>query len=153
VSSLAVTPFPDANMPDEPNAFAHWVFDAIWVHRRFGGVRDAYAPHAHWTGPSERRLFGHGEIAGWLVALFACSSDARVSVDHVASVTEGPFIEIAVRWTLVGTHDGVGLYGAPSGKTLSILGVTHWRTLGMQIVDDVTIYDEIALFRQMAGGL
>ena len=152
VLSDAATPFPTAPLPDasaDPHAFAHAFFDCIVNHRRFGNVRIAYSPSAHWAGPGRRRLFGWGEITGWFTALIGSFGDARISVQHVAAV-DG---EIAVRWELAGTHDGGALYGAATSENVYILAVTHWRIAHNVIVDEVTVFDEVALMRQIEGGL
>ncbi len=152
VRSNAATPFPTAPLPDpsaDPHAFAHAFFDCVVNHRRFGAVRNAYSPSAHWTGPGGRRLFGWGEITGWFTALIGSFGDARISIQHVAAV-DG---QIAVRWELAGTHDGGALYGAATSEPVYILAVTHWRIAHNVIVDEVTVFDEVALMRQMEGGL
>lgn len=156
VLEAPLTPFPSATLPDpshDPHSFAHAFFDSVVNHRRFSLVRDAYSPAAHWAGPGGRQLFGWGEIAGWFTALIGSFGDARICVDHVAAV-DG---QIAVRWELAGTHDGSALYGPATGEPVYILAVTHWRIApnsseGM-IVDEVTVFDEVALMRQMEGGL
>ena len=112
-------------------------------------TRDAYSPAAHWSGPGGRRLFGWGEIAGWFTAIIGSFGDTRISIQHVAAVDD----MIAVRWELAGTHDGGALYGAATNKPIYILAVTHWRIAQGVIVDEVTVFDEVALMRQMEGGL
>ncbi len=152
VRSGSPTPFPSATLPDpeaEPQAFAHAFFDTIVNHRRFGMTREAYSPAAHWAGPGGRRLFGWGEIAGWFTALIGSFGDARISIQHVTAVND----MIAVRWELTGTHDGGALYGAATNEPIYILAVTHWRIAHGVIVDEVTVFDEVALMRQMEGGL
>jgi predicted ester cyclase len=152
IRSLAPTPFPTSALPDpecDPHGFAHALFDSIVNHRRFGLVRQAYSPAAHWSGPGGRRLFGWGEIAGWFTALIGSFGDARISIQHVAAVDD----MIAVRWELAGTHDGGALYGPASGEAIYILAVTQWRFDHGMITDEVTVFDEVALLRQMEGGL
>jgi predicted ester cyclase len=152
IRDLPPTGFPSNALPDlHSNAigFAHAFFDSVLNHRRFGTVRDVYSPAAHWQGPGGRRLFGWGEITGWFTALIGSFGDARFRVQHVAAVDD----MIAVRWEMAGTHDGPALYGAPSGEACYILGVTHWRVTHGVIVDEVTVFDEVALMRQMEGGL
>lgn len=156
VRAAPATRFPQGALPDpsrDPHAFAHTVFDRIVNHRRFGTVRDVYSPAAHWAGPGARRLFGWGEITGWFTALIGSFGDARLTVDHVAAVKGDAGHDIAVRWRLAGTHDGGALYGAASGQPVYILGVTHWRIAQGVIIDEVTIFDEVALLRQIEGGL
>ncbi|GBF57948.1 hypothetical protein PbB2_01619 [Candidatus Phycosocius bacilliformis] len=140
------------NPADKPEEFAHLVFAQIWNLRRLARVREVYAPHAHWAGPDARYLFGHGEISGWIGALLSMSQGARIRVDHVGAVQEGPYTDIAVRWSLAGRHDSTGLYGSATGVPLYILAVSHWRTLDGVIVDETTIFDEIALWHQLSGG-
>jgi predicted ester cyclase len=151
VRSEPATSFPAGAMPapDDALAFATAFFDRIVNHRRFGQVRHIYSPSAHWAGPGGRRLFGWGEIAGWFTALVGTFGDCRIQVQHVAAVAD----EIAVRWEVAGTHDGPALYGTLTGEACYILGVTHWKIVGGLIADEVTIFDEVALMRQMEGGL
>ena len=152
IRELPPTAFSNSALPNpdqDPQAFARAFFDQILAHRRFGRVREAYSAAAHWAGPGGRRLFGWGEIAGWFTALIGSFGDARIHVQHVAAVDD----MIAVRWELTGTHDGPALYGAPTGEQIYILAVTHWRIAHSVIVDEVTVFDEVALMRQMEGGL
>lgn len=156
IRDQAPTPFPQGPLPNparEADAFARAVFDRLLAHRRFNVVRDAYSPAAHWAGPGGRRLFGWGEIAGWYTALIGSFGDARIAVDHVAAVATESGQEIAVRWRLAGTHDGGGLYGPATREPVFILAVTHWRIASGVIVDETTVFDEVALMRQMEGGL
>jgi predicted ester cyclase len=156
VKSTPLGSFPQTTFPDpltDAEGFAHRVFQTLINHRRFGAVRDVYSPTIHWAGPGSRRLFGWGEVTGWYIALIGSFGDARLRVDHVASVQVGNDLQIAVRWSLAGTHDGPALYGAPSGKPIYILAVTHWLIRNNRIIDDVTIFDEVALLRQIEGGL
>jgi hypothetical protein len=148
-------PFPALTLPppSEAEAFAQAVFDTVWNHRRLTLVRDVYSPAAHSQQPGGRLLFGHGEIAGWATALLATFSDARFRIDHVASVDGEAGRDIAVRWEMAGTHDGAGLYGPSTGEEAYVLAVTHWRVRDGVIVDEVTVFDEIALLRQLEGGL
>ena len=152
VIDAPVTNFSNHAMPNpghDPHAFAQAVFDQIIAHRRFGRVREAYSPAALWAGPGGRRVFGWGEITGWFTALIGSFGDARIRIQHIAAVDS----MIAVRWELAGTHDGPALYGAATGEPVYILGVTHWRIAHGMIVDEVTVFDEVALMRQMEGGL
>jgi len=57
-----------------------------------------------------------------------------------------------------GHHLGHGMLGAPTGHRVSVLGITHLHVRDGLIVDDWTLYDELAMLTQlkmgeMAGGL
>lgn len=140
-------PLPPAEA--DPHAFARALFARLWGDRRLAAVREAYAPNVRWEGPGARTLFGWGEVTGWYAAMHAALPGAHVSLDHLAAVREGPHVEIALRWTLAAEHGGGALYGAPTGRRVLILGVTHWRVTGGRIAREWTVYDEVALWRQL----
>jgi predicted ester cyclase len=153
----APTPFPDSPMPPaaDADALVGWFVDTVLHHRRFAAVRDLYHPNARLHLPGGRRLFGHGEAIGWLAALLGTFGGARLVVDHVAAqpVSNDPAdgTDIAWRWTLAGEHRGPALYGPATGRRTVILGVTHWRIMGGRIAAEWTVFDEIAVRRQLAG--
>ncbi|MFM2042387.1 MAG: hypothetical protein RLY86_963 [Pseudomonadota bacterium] len=151
-------PAADHARPDpvrEPEAFVRSLYHSLWNRRMLGRVRDLYAPNARLEAPGGRRLFGHGEIIGWIVALLAAVPDARLSVDHVAAVGHpeaADGVDIAVRWQIAGTHRGDSLYGPATGRRLLILGATHLTIAAGRIQRECTIFDELALLRQIFGG-
>jgi predicted ester cyclase len=104
--------------------------------------------------PSGRRWFGRG---GWIGAwnqLTGVLASPRLVVDHWAA-TPLPRDEMAValRWSLAGAHVQPGVYGPPTGRDLLVLGVSHYRLRGGRVIEDVTVFDELAMLRQLAGGL
>jgi predicted ester cyclase len=143
------TPEPAA----DPHGYAQSVFGDGWNERNFSGLAAHYSPTVEWYGPAGRQLFGAGAVVGFCASLLAAIPDAVVSVDHVAAV---PFLDlgtdVAVRWSLAGTHTGPGLHGAASGNPVYLLAVTHWRICDGKIVEEWTVYDEIALLRQLLQG-
>jgi hypothetical protein len=54
---------------------------------------------------------------------------------------------------MAGEHDGPALYGAPSRRPVYVLGISHWRVQDGRIVEEQTVIDDIALLRQIEGGL
>jgi predicted ester cyclase len=157
VRAATPTPFPDRAVPDahaDPEAWVCWFVDCVLNHRRLAAVRDAYAPNARVHAPGGRRLFGHGETVGWWAALLGCFGGARVRIDHVAHqpAPDGA-LDVALRWELAGRHDGPALYGAPSGRDCYILAATHWRIERGRVAREWTVFDEVALLRQIEGGL
>lgn len=142
-----------ADAAQDPEAYAKAVMHEVWNRRMFGKVRDIYASNAVLHGPSGRQMHGHGEIIGNIVNLMAALPDARMSVDHVCAIPCGDKgTDIAVRWTLAGNHTGAGLYGAPTGRRIMILASSHWRISDGKIREEWTIFDELAVLRQIYGG-
>lgn len=149
-AATTVAPLPAPADDDFPEAWAESAINA----RMFGRLAERYSPAARMLAPGGRHLLGRAEITGWWFELVGALPDARVIVEHVAAV---PFGErgrdVAIRWLLAGRHTGIGRYGAPSGRDVLILGCTHWRVVDGQITDDWTVFDDLAVLRQVAGGL
>jgi predicted ester cyclase len=150
------TPALTTSKPDPattPLDFARWYFACILQNMTAQAIAAAYAPQAQITLPDERRALGHAAIATARAAIFDCFTDGAFTPDHIGSVVEGPYTDIALRWSYTARHTRNGRYGSPSGRDIYILAVTHLRTIDGQVVEEWTVFDELALRRQIAGGL
>ncbi len=134
----------------EPAAFANAVFGSIWNGRRPDLLPSAFdfRVGAHLT--AGRDLYGTVEYREYLERFFTAVPDLAVSVDHVADIPYlGAARDIAVRWTLSGAHKGDGLFGPASGAPICIMGVSHWRVVNGRIREEWTVFDELAVHRQI----
>ena len=132
--------------------------ESIWSARDFQAVREIYSPVARLHGPSGRELFGHAEIVHHARSLLAGLVDVRYRIDHVAvtpaeACAEPEAVSVALRWTLTGRYAEHGLYGQPTGARLFLLGATHLDMIGDRIVEEWTVFDELAVLAQVAGAL
>ena len=59
---------------------------------------------------------------------------------------------VSARWRLCGLHEGIGMYGAPTGKPVEILGITQYRFENGKIVEAWEIYDGLDVMRQLCLG-
>ena len=129
-----------------------WVanhFSRIWNIRRFDHIVLAYAPEviAHWAGG--RVASGQRNLASLIIALLASLPDATLRVENVCWSEETDGVIVAVRWTLEGTTAPGGLLGAvPAGRPVSIMGMTHLRFAGPVVVEEWTMFDEVAVVAQ-----
>ena len=74
-------------------------------------------------------------------------SDARVTVDD--QVAEGD--KVATRWTGHGTHDGEIAGIAPTGKEVTITGLTISRLENGMLVEDRTVWDTFGMLVQLGA--
>jgi hypothetical protein len=112
----------------------------------------AASVEARW--PSNRHGWGRGAWIGHLVQLRSLLHRPRFSLDHWAARSlPGPDIAVALRWTLAGEHRGLGVWGPPSGQDILVLAVSHYVLRAGRIVQDITVFDELAILRQVRGGL
>ena len=55
----------------------------------------------------------------------------------------------AVRWTLKGKHDGLGLFGEPSGAELYLMGISHAEFSPWGLRREYVVFDETAIWKQI----
>ena len=123
----------------------------IWNWRMFGDIRRLYAPHVQWHGPRMKEVSGTAMVTQQLIGLLAMIPDATWTPHHICSIAhanEGGS-KIAVRWTLEGRHTGAGALGPPTARPLTVMGISHYHLKGGRIVDEVTLWDELALRVQL----
>ena len=134
------------------NTVEGWVanhFSRIWNARRFDYIPDAYAPDviAHWAGG--RVASGQRNLGSLIIGLLASLPDATLRVENVCWSEETDGVIVAVRWMLEGTTRPGGLLGdAPAGQPVSVMGMTHLRFAGSVVVEEWTMFDEVAVLAQ-----
>ncbi len=118
----------------------------IWNWRLLNKIPVYYAPTCPLHGPSGRELYGHGDVKAFVLHLLAAFPDAVLQIDDLYwNGNERDGYRTASRWTLTGTHRGLGHYGRPTGKQVRLLGTTSHRIKGGQIVEEWTLINELAL--------
>jgi predicted ester cyclase len=147
---------PPCSWPDphaDPIEWAMAFVGGILNGRKLAQIREIYFPNVRVNAPGGRSLFGHGEAIGWWTGLLGCFSGAKIRADHICAQPAEHGVDIAMRWELTGVHSGSALYGSPSGREVYILAVTHWHVRSGRVQEEWTVFDEIALLRQIEGGL
>ncbi|MEY8099229.1 ester cyclase [Falsihalocynthiibacter sp. S25ZX9] len=129
-----------------------------WLHeihnkRMFGKIKDVYAPTVQYHGPLMKELYGHGAVTHQVVGLYSSVSDGFFMPQHVCSQPcEEGGTKVAVRWIIEGHHLGWGVLeelGAPTGKRVQIMGMSHFHIKNGKIVDEWTNYDEMSILMQV----
>lgn len=139
---------------DHPAAGPARMLRLAFVEDLYGEAAEALSPAAEVRWPSNRNGYGRGYWSGCAMQLRSMLHRAALRVEHAAArpLPAGD-IAVALRWSMAGTHGGIGPWGPPSGRELLLMAVSHYRLRGGAIVEDVTIFDEVAVLRQIAGGL
>ena len=123
----------------------------IWNRRMFSEIFRLYAPTYECHSASGRELYGHDDYLQFVLNWLAAFPDARMFIEHFAvqgSAETG--YRVALRWYLLGTHEGQGIYGRPTGKRVRIMGITHQHVRDGKLVAEWTVFDELALMAQLA---
>ena len=139
---------------DHPAAIPARLLDLAFGHDLYGEAAALLSPVAEVRWPAHRHGFGRGFWAGCVTQIRAVLHDVRWRLDHVAArpLPHGE-IAVALRWSLAGRHGGAGVWGPASGRELYLMAVSHYVLRDGVIVADTTVFDELAILRQIAGGL
>lgn len=95
---------------------------------------------------------GHsfGDADRFWMSLRAAFPDAAFAIHHVIG-RDDPMMppRAAVRWSLTGKHSGWGVFGAPTGAPVHVLGITHAEFGPWGLRREYTLFDETAIWKQI----
>jgi hypothetical protein len=116
----------------------------------FAAVMATYDRAAHLTLPGGRTE--HGAVAAdqFWVGLRASFPTARLVIEHrIGREDPGMPPRSAVRWSLIGKHEGRGMFGPPSGAEVHLRGASHaeWGPWGLR--RDYVLFDEVHVWKQI----
>ena len=129
-----------------------------WLHevynrKMLGQIADLYAPTAQYHGPLMAELYGVASIIHQTLGLIGSLPDAAFTPQHICTTPcEEGGEKVAVRWIMEGHHLGYGILnhlGAPTGKRVQMMGITHFHYKNGKIVDEWRVYDEASALVQV----
>ena len=125
----------------------------IYNKRMLGRVREVYAPQVRWHGPLMKEITGRTGVIHQIMTLVGSIPDCAFVPQHICSVPcEEGGEKVAIRWTLEGHHTGWALLGKPTGHRVSVLGITHLHIIEGKVVEEWTVYDQLAMLTQIKMG-
>ena len=109
-----------------------------------------YDRACHLSLPGGREVHGRAEATTFWLALRAAFPTARFTIAHQIG-RHDPLMppRSAIRWSLSGCHEGWGMFGAPSGAEVHVMGVSHVEFGPRGLRREVTLFDEIAIWKQI----
>jgi hypothetical protein len=144
-------PAPD-RIGEDPEAFVRAALHQMWNRRDLSALQRIYAPDVVFEGSTGRVFRGPGQIRAWMLSLLAMFPDLALSVDDLywmGNPEEG-FL-IAIRWSALGAHRGVGPYGPPTGREAHLWGITQWVAREDRVVREWTVFNEFGALMQLLG--
>ena len=137
-----------------PAALPATMLAAAFREDTYGDAAQAMSPAAEIRWPSNRHGYGRGFWTGCLIQIRSALHDPAWRLEHIAArPLPGGDVAAALRWSLTGVHLGDGIWGPASGRDVLVMAVSHYRLRDGLIVEDTTVFDELAVLRQIAGGL
>ena len=129
-----------------------------WLHevynrRMLGKLKDVYAQGVQYHGTNMCELYGPAAVLQQTLKLIGTMPDCAYTPLHICSrPCEEGGEKIAVRWIMEGHHLGYALLGAPTGHRLFVMGMTHYHVVNEHVVEEWTVYDELAMLAQIKLG-
>ncbi|WP_408008297.1 ester cyclase [Pseudalkalibacillus sp. A8] len=127
------------------------MYNKVWECRLFNYVTNFYADHAVIHYINDQDLIGFDRIQEMIISLFASFPCAKFIIERVTcnqGISKNEW-DVSVRWRLQGLHEGIGVFGKPSGKPVEILGASHLKVRDEKIVEEWIVFDAIDVLRQI----
>jgi predicted ester cyclase len=126
------------------------LFHNVYNRKNLAAIDKAYAQTVRWNGPTNRTGYGRSEVKGMARMLMSTFPDLGLHVDEVywmGNDTDG--YAVSVRWTAAGSHRGYGLYGKPTGRRISMWGISQLYFQHGKIVEDWMLFNELDVMAQI----
>jgi predicted ester cyclase len=122
----------------------------LWNWRNLSRVDEACVPGLRFRGSSDRVYYGLGETKSFLLSIMAMFPDLYHQVDDVYWMGNDRDGYLAsVRWSIVGAHRGAGIYGAPTGRKVTLWGIDQLRIRNGRILEQWMLFNEFAVMQQI----
>jgi SnoaL-like polyketide cyclase len=140
-----------SDVQDGPLARAYrTLYEQLWAGHVNQAVMLRYDRAASLAAPGGDTAYGDLEIAGFWKALISAFPRAQLSVEHLAEVRRpGRNAAVALRWRVQTWHEGPGRYGEPSGRPLTIMGISHAEFAADRILREWLLMDDVAQWMQI----
>ena len=125
------------------------ILNKIMSHE-FSVVAKEYDRACQLEQPSGKTGHSHHDAESFWMGLRACFPSATFSIDHQIG-REDPLMSprAAIRWSLHGKHEGVGMFGAPSGADVYVMGICHAEFGPWGLRREYVLIDEVAIWKQI----
>ena len=126
----------------EPKAVLERVFKEFLnphnptAYKEFYGDIVCHAPIGELKGEAHRQF---------MVGLFSAFPDVRFNIEDMIAVDD----KVVTRWSSIGTHKGMFMGAAPTGKTVTNFGTTIDRVVNGKIVEEWPHWDTLGFMQQL----
>ena len=109
-----------------------------------------YDDAVHHIGPGETTRYGHEEVDAYWRGLFGALQVQSFTVEHLAMQRGGGRADrAALRWRAQAVHGGDGVFGAPTGRAVEILGINHVEFHEGKVLREWVLVDDVVLWMQI----
>lgn len=151
--SLRENPFVRESKRDagfDVDDFLRQMYHDVWNRRGLHRLRDCYAPNVRYHGATDRELYGVNEVKSFIVSIMAMFPDLALKIDDLywmGNPEQG--YRASVRWSIIGTHRGFGIYQQPTGRQIYLWGISQHIIQNERIIEEWTLFNEFAVLQQI----
>ena len=129
--------------PEEYKALIHHINEEVWSKGNLAAADEFLSPELTHNMPG---------LPPGLEGVKQMVTMTRTAFPDVQSIIDDVIVEgdkVAVRWTVRGTHRGELRGMPPTGKQVTLTGITISRFTGGRIVESRTEYDRLGMYQQL----
>jgi len=130
--------------------FMRRTYHEIWNWRLFNRINENYIENFECHSAGGREVYGRDNYIAYLLSLLAMFTDFKMTIDHIYWLgNDEDGYRVAMRWSLVGTHNGYGPYGDPTGNKVYVMVLSQHHIRNGKFVEEWMLFDELALLKQI----
>lgn len=130
--------------------FIRQLYHTVWNWRKLSIINTAYAPTLRFFGPTDRAFYGLGAYKSFILSMMAMFPDMALQIDDIYWMgNDNDGYLTSVRWSIVGTHRGHGIYGKPTGRQVYIWGITQHQIKDSKIHEEWMLFNEFEVMQQI----
>lgn len=113
-------------------------------------VQRAYDRACRLSYPSGVEARGHAPAEQFWIGLRSALPDAQFSIEHQIGMDGSDLSpRSAIRFSLKGKHDGLGMFGQPTGAEVYVMGFAHAYFGPWGLREEIVVFDETAIWKQI----
>lgn len=120
------------------------------MEKNFAVIQSEYDRAVQTEHPGSKTVHSWSDTEALWMNLRSSFPSANFSIDHQIG-REDPLLSprAAVRWSLLGKHDGWGMFGQPTGVKVYIMGFTHAEFGPYGLRREYTLFDPVSIWKQI----
>lgn len=130
--------------------FLHTTYHNLLNRRMLKSVERSHAANVRVLSSNGRRFYSRYQYQAFLLSLLAAFPDLAFQIDDLYWMgNDRDGYRTAMRWSIVGTHDGWSFYGAPTRRPITMWGITQHNIKNGSVTDEWTLFNEFAVMQQI----
>ena len=151
-STMPAAPAPYVSLVEQSQLAQDYaaVYGRLWTARDTSLLASGCNQQVIAATPGGQTVLGVPALAAFWASVIDCFAQVQFEIEHlVTNAREGRATSVAMRWRVRATHSGAGRYGAPTGRLVEVLGISHADVQQGRIVREWVLMDDVAIWMQV----